>query len=525
MNPLARFLVRLGSVAAAAAALMAVGSAHTVVATLVPAREKYLLLDSRVIDRTENAVLRVGTVQKHPGNPLIRDDQPWEQNAGNMYPNVVFDAGEQVYKMWYETLNSPIMEGQIPWMRAITLGALGPDPYGPLVERKGRGTSWRIIHESVPLGNCTLLYATSKDGLHWTKPPLDVYRYENRPTNIVMLRTHGTGVFKDDHDPDPARRYKLINSGPAPGGRPHVAVSADGIVWSDLIDTKVTAASDTHNNIMWDPDAKIYVGIIRGWSTGALGWNLPEPLPWKTMAGGTGAVRTVVRIESKDFLTWSQPVEIMRGPPNAQTHDMHAFRTAGIYLGLTGILGVGQDLRREQVELSWSPDGRTWSRIEEGAPIIPLGEKQGDYDWGCIFAASSPVILKDEIRLYYCGSPQTLNLNEKFQCLATLRPDGWAGYTPKDAAQPGLVVTQPLVAMGGALRVTADVEPGGYVKVKVLGLKDQTLAESARLEKTVTEGVALEIAGFEPQAVRVQFELSKAKVYAFGFGGAAAGTP
>lgn len=41
-------------------------------------QEKYLLLDSRIIEQTDNARLAVGTVKKHPANPLFREDKPWE---------------------------------------------------------------------------------------------------------------------------------------------------------------------------------------------------------------------------------------------------------------------------------------------------------------------------------------------------------------------------------------------------------------------------------------------------------------
>ena len=482
----------------------------------LPAREKYLLLDSRVIERVENAVLRVGTVTKHPANPLIRDELPWETEAGNMYPNVVFDETEQLFKMWYETMNSPIMEGQAVWINDITPGSQAFDQFGETVVRPGAsGRKWRVMKENLSQGNCTLLYAVSKDGIRWEKPALDVYRYKGKPTNIVVLRTHGTGVFRDAHEPDPNRRYKMINSGPAPGGRPHVAFSPNGINWSDPVDTRVTAAADTHNNAIWAPDLKRYVAITRGWGEGALGWNLPDPLPWKKMAGS--GVRTVVRFDSEDYIHWTQPVEVLRGPANAQTHDLHVFCHAGVYLGLTGILGVGPEKRRFQTELAWSPDSKAWNRIDEGAPMIPLGEKPGDYDWGCIFAASSPVVLKDEIRLYYCGSSVGMTLNAKVQCLATLRPDGWAGYTPKDESQPAVVLTRTFACNGKALRLTADVGGGGSVKVTVLDVAGKVMAEGQPITATVTDGVAAEVAQCQGQAVRVRLELRKAKVYALAF--------
>ena len=34
-------------------------------------RRKYFVLDSRIIDATEDVVLKVGTSSKHPANPLF----------------------------------------------------------------------------------------------------------------------------------------------------------------------------------------------------------------------------------------------------------------------------------------------------------------------------------------------------------------------------------------------------------------------------------------------------------------------
>jgi hypothetical protein len=42
-------------------------------------RTRYLLLDSRIIEKTENSQLTVGVVQKDKNNPLFGEDQPWEK--------------------------------------------------------------------------------------------------------------------------------------------------------------------------------------------------------------------------------------------------------------------------------------------------------------------------------------------------------------------------------------------------------------------------------------------------------------
>lgn len=52
----------------------------------VPVATKRLMLDSRVIADVENAALRVGTVRKHPANPLFGEEHEWESRFDNLYP-------------------------------------------------------------------------------------------------------------------------------------------------------------------------------------------------------------------------------------------------------------------------------------------------------------------------------------------------------------------------------------------------------------------------------------------------------
>ena len=389
----------------------------------VSARKKYLLLDSRLIDTTVNARLAVGTVTKHPANPLFGEELPWEHNSSHQYANVLFDEEEQLYKVWYFTaITGP--PGQEDWGRHVTPGPLAP--------------------KQPALGNLATLYAISKDGIKWEKPGLDVYRYQGKPTNIVVWGDHGTGVFKDPHDAEPRRRYKLI-SGRFPHGHIDVAYSPDGIHWGRRTPV-AEARGDTHNNALWAPELNRYVAFTR---------EYPPP-----------GIRTVLRMESKDFVRWTPPVEVLRGPSEAQAYSMPVFRYAEVYLGLLAVFHLAGDREgRVTTELAWSPDTRTWHRIDEGSQLIPLSERDGDHDWGCIYAAAVPVVLEDEIRIYYSGQKKQHSWQSGWLCMATLRPDGWAGYVPQDETKPAVLVTNPVTCSGKALRITADVRRGGWVEV------------------------------------------------------------
>ncbi|MCP4099699.1 MAG: hypothetical protein GY748_26060, partial [Planctomycetaceae bacterium] len=63
--------------------------------------KRYLVLDNRIIEHTQHAVLTVGTITKHPSNPLFIEDQPWEKRFDNLYGNVIYDRDQQIYKCWY----------------------------------------------------------------------------------------------------------------------------------------------------------------------------------------------------------------------------------------------------------------------------------------------------------------------------------------------------------------------------------------------------------------------------------------
>ena len=415
--------------------------------------KKHLLLDSRLIEKTEGVELRVGKVKKHPACPLFSEELPWEHEMGHMYPNVVFDEEDQLYKIWYYTRITS-RTGVPDWVQYIT-----PGPGAP---------------SSSTGGNCATLYAYSQDGISWTKPGLDVYHYKGKPTSIVVWGEHGTGVFRDPHAADPQRRFKII-SGAWPTKKVAVGFSPDGIHWSDRFFV-ANARADTHNNALWAPTLNKYVAFTR---------EYPDP-----------GIRTVLRMESDDYVSWTAPVEVLRGPAEAQTYSMPVFRYADIYLGLPAIYHlVGEEdplWRRVDTEVAWSPDTVNWNRIDEGNPILPLSDQYGDPDWGLVYAAAVPVVLDDEIRIYYSaqherhssgpgGPPASL-------FMATLRPDGWAGYETTTPNQTGTILTTPVLLHCPTLRISADVAKGGSIRVAIVDDQSRTIDACKPITKDVTDG-------------------------------------
>ena len=188
---------------------------------------RYLVLDDRIIDEVIAAELTLGEITKHPQNPLFGEDKSWEPRFDNVYANVIYDVEEKLYKCWY---NPFIIDERV----THTL----PEKRHP---------DWCNYMDVKPNGReMGLCYAFSTDGIYWVKPELGLVTLGgNKQNNILMRRVNGAGVFKDKHETDPARRYKMFFC-----GEPHmtVAFSADGLHWSEPVPIPQVEAHGTHPN-------------------------------------------------------------------------------------------------------------------------------------------------------------------------------------------------------------------------------------------------------------------------------------
>jgi len=403
--------------------------------------QKHLMLDTRVIESTENAELVLGTVEKDAANPLFRADRPWENSLNNLYPNVLYDGEEQLYKLWYKCV-----------LADVDAIAKMDDP--------------STVHDV----GWYLLYATSKDGRNWTKPDLGLFGFEgSKQNNAVARDTPNVGVFKDTRpDCEPNRRYKMIYD--VGMGNMRVRFSPDGVHWSNpVVPEGLGRVGDTHNNAWWDPGLRKYVLITRFY----LGQRL------------------VARSESEDFIHWSAPTLALR--PRAgegkhrQMYCMPAFRYAGIYLGYLMMYRATGD-RSVECELTWSPDSINWHRVNPGQCLIPRGPK-GSHDSMCIYAPSGPPIIRNGMMEIIYGGSHVPHRGWKRHCLpsmARLRIDGFAGYRPIDNTARAQVVTQPMVCQEAAPRITADINDGS-VRVRAIDPLEGSVWAFEPLTESVTD--------------------------------------
>lgn len=434
---------------------------------------KQLVLDARVIQSATAAKLTLGRVQQTPQNPLFRADQPWENALNNLYPNVLYDEQEHRFKLWYKCVLAD----------------------KPVIAKMDQPST---VHDV----GWYLLYATSADGVHWEKPELGLHRFDGSARNNIVARdTPNVGVFKDLHDADATRRYKMIYD--VGSGKLRVRFSPDGIQWTEPREPQGFGPQngDTHNNAFWDERLGKYILFTRIFQ----------------------GERLVARSESADFLQWELPRLVLRSSAaeakTSQTYCMPVFPYANVYLGYVMMYHAGTD-RTVDCELAWSPDSVTWQRVQPGTPFLPRGPS-GSCDSACIYGPAGPAIAQaGQLLIYYGGSdvPHRGWKRHCLPCLARLRMDGFAGYEPERAGQVATVTTQPLRATGEPLRVSADAQDGS-VRVWVLDQPGFSAQSSAPISGNVTDAAVswtdADFAKLKGQLIRLKFELRGAKLYAF----------
>ena len=169
------------------------------------------LIEHTTLRRTFHAA------QYLPGNPVLVPDKPWEQEGGHpaamvFSDGVWYDPQGQTFEMWY-------MGGY------------------------GRSTC----------------YATSKDGVHWDKPALDVVA----GTNVVHTAGRDSStVWLDLEEKDPQRRYKFFAyAWPEDRGALSIYFSADGVHWGDRVVRSGPCGDRT--TVFWNPFRKLWVFSLR----------------------------------------------------------------------------------------------------------------------------------------------------------------------------------------------------------------------------------------------------------------------
>jgi len=377
-----------------------------------------LFVDDYWIADSTNITMTLHQPEKHPDNPLIRRDVPWEETP-YCFGTVIYDEEEALFKIWYMSYN-----------------------YG------------QSVSDRTPI-----LYATSTDGIQWVRPSLGLFEFDGSKKNNIVLQNYGyhdlysPSVIKDYAEPDSNRRYKMIwwdfplgEEGYQDDGM-CVAFSADGINWVKHTGNPVLHAKKGEQSIsdvmsvIQDKNTGKFIAYAKGWAD-----------PWPSH-------RQIVRTESSDFIHWSEPEVII-----THKHDIHDPQSYGMtptQLGNNyfGLLHSYKKPGNEtiDVQLVISHDNKNWTRVANQKTFIPLGE-EGSWDDGMLFT-TPPFNHGDKTLIYYSAWDGAHNTKTRSSGigLATIRQNGFVSLDVKNF---GNITTNIIKNAGGPLLVNVNAKEG-----------------------------------------------------------------
>jgi hypothetical protein len=478
-----------------------------------------LFLDDVLIDEQSDVTRSYHAFDKHPANPIMVADQPWEDSYAYVYGRVMPNEAGDGYHLWYSALDFD-----------------DPD------------------------GASRVLYANSTDGLSWNKPSLGIRAYNGNTNNNLFIPrdrpNHIMSVMHTPWDADPDCAYKLINFDAPYQGLPggyFAACSPDGVHLTDVaqnpvIDTAEVSVGDV-GHFLWDPWGRRYLGYVK-------------------VAGDVAGERRrmVGLIASETFDSWPTTApELVLAPDSiddywvtAQSLDLAENRThfygVSVFPYQTQLVGLlwiframdppncGNDCEpyagyifgKIHVEVVSSRDGVNWTRQQGDLtggrqPILELGP-EGAWDSMMLFTANHPLLEDGEIKLYYGGCDEdhgSVGTNGSAAVgLATLRKDGFASLDAQGASR-GLITTLPLEGAQGPLRLNFRTTTSGSVKVEVLDAQGEVLPgyseadcdalQGDEIDRAVSWGAVTTLPTF-PCELRLRFILQDASIYSFAAG-------
>ncbi len=253
-----------------------------------------LAVDDVSLPMRKNVCLYLSKPTVRPEPVLV--PSPSESNApdnlaAHFYGTVLHDGGQ--FRMWYYACHR----------------GMNPDWPPRKKQQVAKKPSWLIgVQEGFEVVQGPLCYAQSDDGITWTKPALGQVLFKGSRANNAIDLPHtivsGAAVIRDDADPDPARRYKMVYQFfpdqtepaiPEYGTLPSIAcaVSPDGLKWTvtamPFVNQFVEHCSFIRHNGQYIVHSQVFPG--NNWS-GAY------------TEGGSAGGRTGVAHATYDFDRW-----------------------------------------------------------------------------------------------------------------------------------------------------------------------------------------------------------------------------
>lgn len=346
-----------------------------------------------------------------------------------------------LFRMWYQTVFKESVHDIATagvWGRGDEYGYFPDRHDNPVLETQTSGVS----------------YAESNDGLQWHKPELGLYEWRgNKKNNIVLDGSHAAtqfdgaltnmdtvSVIRDESDPDPLRRYKLICHWETihvwdnwvsqldrseenikrfwAARAKYLTVSPDGIHWNPkLTRIKECAGGGDYAGVTIDERNNRY------WFSDRAPVGLPEV-----------RYRSAGLCSSPDLYKWPETVEMVFSP---SAHEDYGQRYE--HHGMVPFNYGDQDLCFLEYSLGGSViagilgthrDNERWQRANGDTPVLNISPKGSFDDTSVAVTRNAPFRIEDRLLFFYRGTHAGKNLDS---CLhtshigaASLRLDGFA---------------------------------------------------------------------------------------------------
>ncbi|MEX1228690.1 MAG: hypothetical protein WEB58_00525 [Planctomycetaceae bacterium] len=385
-------------------------------------------------------------------------------------------------------------------------------------------------------------YAESDDGIHWSKPNLELFEFDgSKDNNIVWdgLGRHNFTPFKDPN-PDAAEdaKYKAIGYGESDKGKGLYALkSSDAIHWSLISESPVITlgAFDSQNLAFWDSIRGEYCEYHRDFKDG----------------------RDIRTCTSKDFVTWTEPEFLDYTPSRVSELYTNGiipyYRAPHIFLGFPtryidrGWTPAAKELpRAEYRKLRASGSPREGTAITDGMfmssrdartfrvwpeSFIRPGLRQTDswfygdnyQNWGLVETASAIDDAPREISIYVTES--TLQDRTAYIRRQTIRIDGFVSVTAPLSG--GELITKPIKFTGNKLLLNYSTSAAGSIRIEVQNeagepLEGFALADSPELYGDSLSQAMLwkegsDLGTLAGKPVRLRIELKDADLYSMQF--------
>lgn len=469
-----------------------------------------LLADPSLVYESKGVVFTPHAARKHPANPLLKPDRPWEGWYVSIFAGtVLYDDKARQFRMWYTCPGHP-------------------DHFDT------RG----------------VCYATSDDGLTWTKPPVGTIKAKSGQAHNYLVAADCPSVFVDATEVDPQRRHKMVCYVDDKG---YMAMtSPDGFRWTlqsqkplfpiSYVDDVVSAFHDPRSGefvalpkMMSPVFGRIRRSIYLSTSRDFRHWSRPEPAFFADRRDDLGCLARLERV--RPLLSFKDNFNVMR----MDIYGAAAYVAESCTIGFPWMFTVSANVPKYgnqegpiEPQLAVSRDRESWARPFR-TPIVPLG-KPGEWDSGMILTASQAIDVGDEVWLYYAGMNHTHGAAAAFEAnpaasgkvagaigLATWKRDRFV--SADGGSEEGSLTTVPLRFEGSRLEINAVTRPNGSLRVELLDPAGNPVKGYAKSQPIVGDNLrhrvvfpdSEDVAALAGRPICVRFHLHEAELYAFAF--------